>query len=79
MWNKDFKPGQTPTTEEERIKAAKKYGMHPDDYKVFPDDGINNAGDYPNIDQVSAEARDPHEDYDFPEHRRYWGEPVSKY
>merc|ERR1712168_161558 len=61
LWNKDFKPGQTPKSEEERIKAAKKYGLHPDEYQVFPDDGINNAGDY-----------------DFPEHRRYWGEPIHK-
>lgn len=38
-WNKDFKPGPIPTTEEERKAAAKKYGLLPHEYEPYPDDG----------------------------------------
>lgn len=38
-WNKDWKPGPYPETEEERKAAAKKYGLLPEDYKPYPDDG----------------------------------------
>ncbi|GAB6029639.1 hypothetical protein CHUAL_005376 [Chamberlinius hualienensis] len=77
-WNKDWQPGQYPKTEAERAAAAKKYGLIPEDYKPFPisDTGIN-YGDYPQLENVSAECRDPYEAYDFPELRRNFGEPVS--
>lgn len=38
-WNKDFKPGPFPQTEEERRAAAKKYGLLPEDYKTYREDG----------------------------------------
>lgn len=38
-WNKDFKPGPYPKTEEERAAAAKKYGLQRHEYKPYPDDG----------------------------------------
>lgn len=38
-WNKDFKPAPYPKTEEERAKAAKKYGIPLDKYEPYPDDG----------------------------------------
>lgn len=38
-WNKDFKPGPLPTTEEERRAAAKKYGLLPEEYRTYENDG----------------------------------------
>lgn len=38
-WNKDFKPAPYPVTEEERAKAAKKYGIPLEKYEPYPDDG----------------------------------------
>lgn len=43
-WNKDWKPGPYPTTDEERRAAAKKYGLLPEDYKPYPDDGRSLRG-----------------------------------
>ena len=40
-WNKDWKPGPPPVTEEERLAAAEKYGMRPAHYVPFdPDKGV---------------------------------------
>lgn len=38
-WNYLFKPGPYPDTEEKRLAAAKKYGLLPEEYKPYPDDG----------------------------------------
>lgn len=75
-WNKDFKPGPYPETEEERQRAARKYGLRVDEYKPVPDDGLG-AGDYPDVPLVSAESRNPFTNWDYPEHRRNFGEPVG--
>ncbi|XP_045609514.1 NADH dehydrogenase [ubiquinone] 1 beta subcomplex subunit 8, mitochondrial [Procambarus clarkii] len=74
-WNKDWKPKPYPVTPEERAEAARKYGLRPDEYEPYPDDGLG-YGDYPNLPVVAAEARDPYENWDYPEHRRNFGEPV---
>lgn len=42
-WNKDFKPDLYPETEEARRLAAKKYGLQPEEYKPYPDDGQCNT------------------------------------
>jgi hypothetical protein len=39
-WNKDFKPAPYPQTEEERAKAAKKYGIPVEKYEPYPNDGF---------------------------------------
>ena len=75
-WNKDWKPGPYPRTEKERIAAAKKYGMRPEDYQPYPDDGMG-YGDYPMLPRVSAEAKDPYACWDVPSIKRNFGEPVS--
>ena len=75
-WNKDWKPGPYPQTEEERIAAAKKYGLRVEDYKPFPDDGFG-YGDYPDIGKIGTGSKDPFENWDIPEVRRNYGEPVS--
>lgn len=72
---KDFKPGPYPKTEEERIAAAKKYGMLPEDYKPMPDDGFG-YGDYPDIQKISPDMKDDYLDYDDDYNKRFFGEPV---
>jgi NADH dehydrogenase (ubiquinone) 1 beta subcomplex subunit 8 len=73
-WNKDWKPGPFPKTAAERATAAKKYGLRPEDYEPYPDDGMG-YGDYPMLPRIAAEARDPTEIWDMPEIRRNYGEP----
>merc|ERR1712137_336946 len=75
-WNKDWKPGPFPLTPEERAKAAKKYGLRVEDYDVYPDDGTG-YGDYPNLPPVSGDSRDPYYDWDIPELKRNYGEPLN--
>jgi NADH dehydrogenase (ubiquinone) 1 beta subcomplex subunit 8 len=75
-WNKDWKPGPYPRTEKERIAAAKKYGMRPEDYQPYPDDGMG-YGDYPMLPRVSAEAKDPYACWDVPSIKRNFGEPMN--
>lgn len=75
-WNKDFKPAPFPTTEEERLAAAKKYNLLPEEYKPYPDDGVG-LGDYPHLPDVPVELRDPYYPYDLPEMKRNFNEPVS--
>nr|CAH7730571.1 unnamed protein product [Callosobruchus chinensis] len=74
-WNKDYKPGPYPTTEAEKLAAAEKYGLHPSEYKPYPDDG-QGRGDYPNLPLVSGDARDPFYPWDNPELKRNFNEPV---
>ncbi|XP_055636786.1 NADH dehydrogenase [ubiquinone] 1 beta subcomplex subunit 8, mitochondrial [Toxorhynchites rutilus septentrionalis] len=74
-WNKDFKPGKFPETEKEREAAARKYGLHPSEYKVYPDNGLG-YGDYPKLPDVPVESKDPYYPYDFPELRRNLHEPM---
>ncbi|KAL3881561.1 hypothetical protein ACJMK2_027987 [Sinanodonta woodiana] len=77
-WNKDWKPGPYPKTPEEKAAAAKKYNLLPQDYEPFPDDGLG-KGDYPNLPIVSEEARDPYENWDMPEYRRNYMEPMHHF
>jgi len=74
-WNKDWKPGPFPTTEAEHEAAAKKYGLRREDYKPYPDDGFGH-GDYPELEVAPADSRDPYADWDIPEYRRNFGEPM---
>ncbi|ODN05879.1 NADH dehydrogenase [ubiquinone] 1 beta subcomplex subunit 8, mitochondrial [Orchesella cincta] len=75
-WNKDWRPADDPpATEEAKRAAAKKYGMIPEDYETYKNDGTG-YGDYPKLPIVSAESRDPHALYDFPELKRNFGEPL---
>ncbi|XP_037038278.1 NADH dehydrogenase [ubiquinone] 1 beta subcomplex subunit 8, mitochondrial [Bradysia coprophila] len=74
-WNKDFKPAPYPKTEEERVAAAKKYNLLPEEYKPYPDDGMG-YGDYPHLPDVSADLKDPYYPYDLPDLKRNFNEPV---
>ncbi|KAL8591803.1 hypothetical protein ACOMHN_047063 [Nucella lapillus] len=74
-WNKDWKPGQFPQSAEERAAAAKRYGLRVEDYDVYKNDGMG-YGDYPNLPIVSTDSRDPYQDWDIPELKRNYGEPL---
>ena len=74
-WNRDWKPGPYPKTPEERAAAAKKYNLSPEEYQPYPDDGMGH-GDYPKLPHISADSRDPFYPWDFPEHKRNFGEPL---
>lgn len=67
-------PGPRPETAEERASAAKKYGMLPEDYEPYPEDDC--YGDYPKLPFVSNGSKDAFEDYDIPNLRRNFGEPM---
>ncbi|XP_046444273.1 NADH dehydrogenase [ubiquinone] 1 beta subcomplex subunit 8, mitochondrial-like [Daphnia pulex] len=74
-WNKDWKPGPYPKTDAERIAAAKKYGMLPQDYEPYPDDGLG-YGDYPKLPLISNDMKDPLYNWDMPDLKRNYGEPI---
>uniref|UniRef100_T1I6Q6 Uncharacterized protein n=1 Tax=Rhodnius prolixus TaxID=13249 RepID=T1I6Q6_RHOPR len=76
-WNKDWKPGKYPTTEEEKLAAAKKYGLLPQEYEPVPDDG-HGSGDYPGFKPYSVESRDPFYPWDYPEYRRNFNEALHE-
>ncbi|XP_043275792.1 NADH dehydrogenase [ubiquinone] 1 beta subcomplex subunit 8, mitochondrial [Venturia canescens] len=70
-----WKPGPYPKTEEQRRKAAEKYGLSPEEYEPYPNDG-NGYGDYPKLPLIGAAARDPNYPWDIPAHRRNFNEPI---
>ncbi|XP_007101615.1 NADH dehydrogenase [ubiquinone] 1 beta subcomplex subunit 8, mitochondrial [Physeter macrocephalus] len=72
---KDMLPGPYPRTPEERAAAAKKYNMRVEDYEPYPDDGMG-YGDYPKLPDRSQQERDPWYDWDHPDLRLNWGEPM---
>ena len=77
-WNYIWQPGPYPVTKEAREAAARKYGMIPEDYEPFPDDGINSLGDYPKLKPSSADSRSGQIDWDFPDLKRNFNEPMDK-
>ncbi|KAK0092968.1 hypothetical protein PV326_000210 [Microctonus aethiopoides] len=74
--NFDYMPGPRPKTEEEMKKAAKKYGLHPAEYKLYPDDGMHPVGDYPHLPDIGTGLKDPYYPYDYPDERRNYGETI---
>lgn len=76
-WIRDWKPGPPPKTEAERIAAAKKYNLIPEDYETY--DESYGTGDYPKLPIASQDSRDPYEDFDWHYHRRNFGETVRIY
>ncbi|KAK2141403.1 hypothetical protein LSH36_1107g00033 [Paralvinella palmiformis] len=75
-WNKDWQPGPYPRTAKERAAAAKKYGLLPEDYEPYPDDGMG-YGDYPKLPPVPTIRKSQYEQYDLPYLRRNYGETMS--
>lgn len=77
-WNKDWLPDSYPNTDVEREKAAKKYNLHPKEYKPYADDGFGH-GDYPKLPFHGAVTRDPFYPYDNPEYKRNFNEVVRNF
>ncbi|KAM4851636.1 NADH dehydrogenase [ubiquinone] 1 beta subcomplex subunit 8, mitochondrial [Thomomys bottae] len=73
--SKDMMPGPYPKTPAERAAAAKKYNMRVEDYEPYPDDGMG-YGDYPKLPDRSQQERDPWYEWDHPDLRTNWGEPL---
>lgn len=71
-------PAPYPATPEQRVAAAKKYGLREEDYEPYPDDGFG-YGDYPMLPAISTDSRSYHDTWDDPSNRRNYGEPVSKF
>ncbi|KAG8292697.1 NADH dehydrogenase 1 beta subcomplex subunit 8 ndufb8 [Homalodisca vitripennis] len=74
-WNKDWMPGPYPVTPEQRLAAAKKYNLLPEEYEPDPD----GYGDYPKLPDVSGDTRDSTHNWDFPELKKEYGEPMHVY
>lgn len=74
VYTPDWLPGDRPKDKEEALKAAKKYNMLPEEYKPAPDDGFA-QGDYPDIERVHYDNKDPFYPYDYPQFRHNYGEP----
>lgn len=64
--------GPYPKTEAERIRAAKKYNLIPEDYQPYPEE--EGFGDYPNLKPIGQYYRDRYCDYDDPMEYRHYGE-----
>ncbi|TRY64172.1 hypothetical protein TCAL_00807 [Tigriopus californicus] len=74
-WNYLWQPGPYPRTQEEREAAAKKYGLIVEDYKPYPDDG-RGLGDYPNLPVRCMDSKPGQYNWDIPEEKRNFGEPL---
>ncbi|CAG0916651.1 unnamed protein product [Notodromas monacha] len=76
-WNYEWQPGPYPKTPEERLAAAKKYNLEPEDYKPYPE-GDRCLGDYPDLPPVSTDARDPFYPWDHDVYKINYGEALYK-
>jgi len=77
-WNYLWKPGPYPETEDAKLAAAKKYGLIIEDYKPYPKGDDTLAGDYPMLPLVPEAHRKALYEWDFPEYRRDYGEPLHE-
>ena len=76
-WNYLWKPGPYPIDDEERRAAAKKYGMLLEDYK--PNEEMDAMmGDYPVLPIEPQLEKKAMVDWDMPEYRRNYGEPLQE-
>lgn len=72
--NYQYQPGPYPKTDAERAAAAKKYGIHIDEYMPYPEE--MGYGDYPKLPDIGADSKDVSYPYDCPEMKRNFNEPV---
>ncbi|XP_043673801.1 NADH dehydrogenase [ubiquinone] 1 beta subcomplex subunit 8, mitochondrial isoform X1 [Vespula pensylvanica] len=66
---------EVPKTSEEIEAAAKKYNLHPREYKTYDEDGFG-FGDYPKLPYIGNEAKDPYYPWDFPALKRNFNEAI---
>lgn len=72
-----WKPGPYPKTEKERLAAAKKYGLLPEEYEPYPDDDGLGFGDYPKLPDIGQESKSEYYPWDCPEHNRNFGKIIK--
>ncbi|XP_013394212.1 NADH dehydrogenase [ubiquinone] 1 beta subcomplex subunit 8, mitochondrial isoform X2 [Lingula anatina] len=68
-----YAPGTAPRTEEERIAAANKYGMPPEDYQCDP---TGTQGDYPMFPKVPNVQRSENPAWDFSDVKENYGDAI---
>merc|ERR1711879_501795 len=76
-WNYTWKPGPYPINDEERAAAARKYGMLLEDYKPNEDPDAM-MGDYPDLPIEPQAEKNAMYEWDCPEYRRNYGEPLQE-
>lgn len=67
-----YEVGPYPKTEADRLRAARKYNLIPEDYQPYPEE--EGMGDYPNLKPIGHYYRDWYCDYDDPYDYRHYGE-----
>lgn len=73
--DKDWMPGPYPKTESERIAAAKKYNLLPEEYEPYdPEKWEFSYGDYPHLPNRFTKDQDPYYAWDYINYRKGYGE-----
>lgn len=71
----DLTMGPYPRTPEERLRAARKYNLIPEDYEPYDED--EGWGDYPKLPAIGAYNKDKYDDFDDVHEYRHYGEPLQ--
>lgn len=77
-WNYLWKPAPFPENDDARKAAAKKYGLILEDYNPYPHNGEHLTGDYPALPLEPMEVRAGLRNWDYPEYKRNYGEPLHE-
>jgi len=68
--------GPYPKTKEERLAAAKKYGLLPEEYEPYPEDDGLGFGDYPKLPDIGQDSKSEYYPWDCPSHNRNFGKVI---
>lgn len=75
--DRDWQPGPYPKTEAERLAAAKKYNLLPEEYQAYDPEKWDFAyGDYPQLPNICFRDKDPYYPFDYSANRLNYGEPI---
>lgn len=75
--DKDWQPGPYPKTEAERLAAAKKYNLLPEEYEAYdPEKWEFSYGDYPLLPNICQDDKDPYYAWDYPAWKYNYGEVI---
>lgn len=74
--DRDWMPGPYPKTESERLAAAKKYNLLPEEYQAYDPEKWEFAyGDYPQLPNRTPHDQDPYYAWDYYAYSKNYGEP----